>query len=287
MTRAVLFSLASLLSLVLGAVDPPATTPAASLAGCCGSKVVDSGTGDARDGIYNLTTTRFDLPVFCGDACVYSKVGSTPEDLYCFGDGDLDSMCYAPVEDNVTPPQVAPGGGGGGVENEIPAGEYYTNNLPGSNTGSLQCNILFSVENEDRQSRLDLAAMGALVTFSPANNIWSARKLRFTRIDGESSGEVKFDHLVAVFATSDIGSILRLDIKAATATSTDVTTSRLMVKNGDSTDCSGPVTYETEYGIFSEDGVYTLDIGEEGTAGQKTPWDQANGNTRFHLNPLT
>ena len=34
-----------------------------------------------------------------------------------------------------------------------------------------------------------------------------------------------------------------------------------MVKNGDSTECSGPVTYETEYGIFSEDGVYTLDIG--------------------------
>ena len=35
-----------------------------------------------------------------------------------------------------------------------------------------------------------------------------------------------------------------------------------MVKNGDGTDCTGAVTYETEYALMTEDGVYILDIGK-------------------------
>ena len=37
---------------------------------------------------------------------------------------------------------------------------------------------------------------------------------------------------------------------------------RLVVKNGDGTDCTGAVTYETEYALMTEDGVYILDIGK-------------------------
>jgi len=251
--------------------------------GCCTTKVVDSGTGDARDGTYTYSAIRGDLPVFCGDECMYTKEGASPDDLYCFGLGDLDSQCFAPVDSGVTAPLVAPIGGG---EEEVPPGEYYANQLPGANTGSLQCNTQFSVLNEDRVSRLDLAALGALVSPGPSNT-WSAKKLTFQRIDGESVGEVKFDHLVAVFAESDAGAILRLDMKASTPTSTDTATSRLVVRSGDGTDCSGPVLYETAYSIYSSDGANLLDIGTEGTAGQVTAWDQWNSNTRFHLNPLT
>ena len=38
---------------------------------------------------------------------------------------------------------------------------------------------------------------------------------------------------------------------------------RLVVKNSDGTDCTGAVTYETEYALTTEDGVYILDIGIE------------------------
>jgi len=247
---------------------------------CCSTKIVDSGTGDARDGTYYLNGTRNDLPIFCGDMCVYTKMGSTPDDIYCFGLGDLDSQCFEPVTEGVTAPNRAPEGEN---EQEVPEGEYYFNRLPGEDTSILQCGQLFSIVNEDRQSRLDLSAMGALVNFG-VDNSWTARKLTFKRIDGESSGEVQFDHLVGVFATSDAGAVLRLNIETATPTSTDTATSRLVVKNGDGTDCTGAVTYETEYALMTEDSVYILDIGNEGSV---TGWDVANADTRFHLNSLT
>merc|ERR1712226_1766477 len=103
----------------------------------------------------------------------------------------------------------------------------------------------------------------------------------FKRIDGESSGEVQFDHLVGVFATSDAGAVLRLNIETATPTSTDTATSRLVVKNGDGTDCTGAVTYETEYALMTEDSVYILDIGNEGsvmadTNGKEEDWEYAS-----------
>jgi len=249
---------------------------------CCNTKVVDSGTGDDRDGTYYYNGTRSDLPVFCGDECVYTKEGSTPDDLFCFGLGDLDSQCFEPFTEGVTAPNRAPEGEN---EPEVPEGEYYFNRLPGDDTSILQCGQLFSIVNEDRQSRLDLNEMGALVSFGP-DNTWTARKLTFKRIDGESAGEVQFDHLVGVFATSDAGAILRLNIKTATPTSTDTATSRFIVKNGDGTPCSGGVTYETEYTFFSEDAAYILDIGTEGTAGSVTGWDVASADTRFHLNSL-
>merc|ERR1740131_747129 len=78
---------------------------------CCTTKVVNSGTGDARDGVYILNTTLPNLPVFCQDQCVYTKNGTNPQDLYCFGDGDLDSECYAPQAE-ITPPQGLPDNGG-------------------------------------------------------------------------------------------------------------------------------------------------------------------------------
>jgi len=249
---------------------------------CCTTKVVDSGTGDARDGTYNLNGTRIDLPVFCGDECVYTKLGSTPDDIYCFGLGDLDSQCFEPVTESVTAPNRAPEGE---IEQEVPAGEYYFNRLPGDDSSSLQCDQLFSIVNEDRQSRLDLSSMGALVSFGPENS-WTARKLTFKRIDGESTGEVQYDHLVGVFATSDAGAVLRLNIKTATPTSTDTATSRLFAKNGDGTPCTGAVTYETEYAFFTEDLAYILDIGTEGTGGSVTGWDTATADTRFHLNNI-
>merc|ERR1712141_634937 len=73
------------------------------LAGCCTKKVVDTGTGDPRDGSYSLNGSNANLPLFCGDDCVYTKDGSSPDDLYCFGPGDVDSTCSAPVTDPVAP----------------------------------------------------------------------------------------------------------------------------------------------------------------------------------------
>ena len=52
---------------------------------------MSTGTGDDRDGVYNFNTTSSTLPAFCGDECVYTKEGS--EEIFCFGTGDIDSVC--------------------------------------------------------------------------------------------------------------------------------------------------------------------------------------------------
>jgi len=249
-------------------------------AGCCTSKVVASGTSDVRDGTYTLNGTSYNLPVFCKDSCVYTKDGTTPDDLYCFGEGDLDSECFAPLPDP-TVPQGVPGGGGGGEE-VAPPGGYYYNSLPGAENRSLRCGEVISVVTEDWSTRLDLADMNDVLA---SYNAWSSSKLRFDRIDGESTGDVNFDHLVGIFATADNGAIFRLDVKAPTDPSTTAVTARLRVTNGDGTECVGSVVYGTEYGILSEDGTKRLDIGAQG-AGTATPWDEANSNTRLHVNPL-
>ena len=56
-------------------------------------QVVNTGTGDPRDGSYSLNGSSENLPLFCGDDCLYTKDGSSPDDLYCFGPGDVDSTC--------------------------------------------------------------------------------------------------------------------------------------------------------------------------------------------------
>jgi len=249
-------------------------------AGCCTSKVVASGRSDARDGNYTLNGTSYDLPVFCKDTCVYTKNGETADDLYCFGEGDLDSECIAPLPDP-TVPQGVPGGGGGG-EVVPPPGGYYYNSLPGSVDRAIACGEVLSVVTEDRSTRLDLADMGEVLA---SYNAWSSSKLRFDRIDGESVGDVQFDHLVGIFATADNNAIFRLAVTAATEPGTTSGTARLKVTSGDGTACTGNLQYGAEYGIFSEDGTRRLDIGTLG-AGTPTPWDQANTNTRLHLNPL-
>ena len=100
---------------------------------------------------------------------------------------------------------------------------------------------------EGRLSKLDLASMSSLVTAD--HSAWSSSKLRFVRIDGPSTGDVQFDHLVGVFATkyehtvstltnvtitnhttvlhfSDVGVDYRLKITGDDALSTDTTTSK-------------------------------------------------------------
>merc|ERR1711892_189321 len=251
-------------------------------AGCCTSKVVDSGASDVRDGKYTLNGTSYNLPVFCKDTCVYTKDGTSVDDLYCFGEGDLDSECFAPLDDP-TGPQGAPQEGGGGGGGEVaPPGGYYYNKLPGSVNTELACSQVISIVAEDRSTRLDLSDLKEDV---PASyNVWSSSKLRFDRIDGESTGDVRFDHLVGIFATADNGAIFRLDVTAPTDPSTTAASARLKVTSADGTACTGNVKYGTEYAIFSEDGTKRLDIGTKG-AGTATAWDQANSNTRLHANP--
>ena len=48
-------------------------------------------------------------------------------------------------------------------------------------------------------TKLDLASMNSMVAAD--YTAWSSTKLRFDRIDGPSSGDVQFDHLVGIFAT--------------------------------------------------------------------------------------
>ena len=99
----------------------------------------------------------------------------------------------------------------------------------------------FSIVTEGRLAKLDLATQGSLVTADSSS--WSATKLRFVRIDGASSGDVHFDHLVAVFAkkyeieiillkdlyfysSSSAGVDYRLKISGEDPPSTDTTTSK-------------------------------------------------------------
>ena len=57
----------TLLSLLFSSL--PATS-----ASCCSQKVVAA--GDPRDGTYSLNGTSLELPVFCGDTCVYTRDGA-------------------------------------------------------------------------------------------------------------------------------------------------------------------------------------------------------------------
>ena len=59
----------------------------------------------------------------------------------------------------------------------------------------------------------------------------------------------------------------------------------MMVSSVDGTACTGPLQYETEYAVITSDGAGRLDIAVLG-GGTATPWDQANTNTRLHINPL-
>merc|ERR1719312_179025 len=81
-----------------------------------------------------------------------------------------------------------------------PPGGYYYNSLPGDVNRSLVCGEVISVVTEDRSTILDLGDMQEVLASYIA---WSSSKLRFDRIDGESVGDVYFDHLVGIFATAD------------------------------------------------------------------------------------
>ena len=160
--------------------------------------MVDTGTGDPRDGTYSLNDSRDSLPLFCGDECVYTKDNSSPEDLYCFGPGDVDSTCEAPVTTDPPAPEGAPQANGVRDEGEgAPPGGYYYNEYPGDLTRALQCGESISILTEDRFNKLDLA-----VDNGPEDTTQSSTKLRFERIDGPSTGEVQFDHLLAILATA-------------------------------------------------------------------------------------
>ena len=159
---------------------------------------MSTGTGDPRDGTYSLNGSHESLPLFCGDDCVYTKDNSSPEDFYCFGPGDLDSTCEAPVTDPPAPDGAPQADGGRDESGEgAPPGEYYYNEYPGDVTGPLKCGDSISILTEDRFNKLDLA-----VDNGPDDPAQSSSKLRFERIDGPNTGEVQFDHLLAIMATA-------------------------------------------------------------------------------------
>jgi len=246
---------------------------------CCLQKLVNTGTNDARDGRYSYNGTNAALPVFCADECVYTKDGEEASgDLYCFGPGDLDSECVAPGSTLPPDPEEAPsnGGGSGGSNKDtvlVPSGEYYYNSNPGSSNRSVQCGEEISVLTEDRLGKLDLSLVAAL-SVAAASTAWST-KIKFDRIDGESSGDVQLDHLMGIFASSDTGALYRLQISEPALISSSASTTKLVVKAGDGSDCSGAVQYGQQYGLFTGD--QRLDIGTGAL------WDQASSATRLHL----
>ena len=59
-----------------------------------------------------------------------------------------------------------------------------------------------SILDEGRDYKLDLGLKSNL-SEAAASTAWSTTKLKFERIDGESSGDVQFDHLMGIFALSN------------------------------------------------------------------------------------
>ena len=59
-------------------------------------------------------------------------------------------------------------------KNQVPAGEYYFNRLPGDDSGSLQCDQLFSIVNEVMtiiwQTLIILPPLGPTITTRPELN---------------------------------------------------------------------------------------------------------------------
>ena len=83
--------------------------------------------------------------------------------------------------------------------------------------------------------------LAADLSVAAASTAWSATRLKFDRIDGESSGDVQLDHLMGIFASrfdemllfisllnviySDTGALFRLQIsEPALTTSSALTT---------------------------------------------------------------
>jgi len=235
-------------------------------ASCCQAKEV-LGT-DARSGRYSFSRDDYGLPPYCTEPCVYTKDNGNNQDTFCFGEGDLSSTCLANVTEDVTAPP--------GVPDQLriapPPGAYLYNSLEGDNMEAVQCQDDLAVLDGDRYHRLDLAALP-----EASLDTWSTAKLRFVRLDGLNIGTVRYNHLVGLFATRDDDVQFRLNLNIPTTSDVDTSTSRFQIRVGGGSVCSGEVTYNTEYGLFTEDGNNRLDIGH------LTSWEESDTSTQLHL----
>ena len=108
-----------------------------------------------------------------------------------------------------------------GEPRKAPPGEYYFNRYPGQENRALLCGESLSLLTEDRMNKLDLALENG-----PEDSGMFSTSLRFERIDGPSSGQVKFSHLLAIMATASTGAMFRLEIRGETGSSSDSATTR-------------------------------------------------------------
>ena len=87
----------------------------------------------------NIAVSFFYHPIYL---IIDSKENDAdPNNLYCFGTGDIDSVCTAEGSPGPEAPTGAPVAGGQNKNSEesVPSGEYYFNKLPGTVTRAVLC----------------------------------------------------------------------------------------------------------------------------------------------------
>ena len=126
-------------------------------------------------------------------------------------------------------------------------------------------NGLVGIFSENREWRLDIGD-GAMKQAVPANHDSWATRFVIKRLDGESVGAVSDEHVVGIF--SENGQY-RLDIgdgamKRNTPATHNSWATRLKIRrlNGES---KSPIQYGDVVGVFSENGEFRLDIGDQAT----------------------
>jgi hypothetical protein len=127
----------------------------------------------------------------------------------------------------------------------------------------VQLNEVVGIFSENGQFRLDIGTDAVKQNVLASHDSWATR-LIIRRLDGQSTGPVRSNHVVGIF--SENGQY-RLDIgtdamKQNVAASHESWATRLKILQLNSSTL-GPVMYEDVVGIFSEDGKYRLDIGTD------------------------
>ncbi|XP_023335535.1 uncharacterized protein LOC111706837 [Eurytemora carolleeae] len=248
---------------------------------CCTKKLVDGADGsDTRAGIYLFNMTNFDLPTYCKNECLYVKDGDDTGELFCFGEGDLNSQCTGEITEEVNAP---PANNVQSAANKFIPG-YLTNDMPGANTNEIMCGETISISDELWERVLDIDAMGTKVAATSPSS-WSNSGLIMKREDGPSTGAVSYNHLISVWVEDPASEkMYLLNLNMPTGRQTNNAFTRFKIVNADGSACTGSLQYETAFRLVTEDDQFMLDLSSD----VLLSWMDASSNTRLHFfNPPT
>lgn len=141
----------------------------------------------------------------------------------------------------------------------------------------------------DDGSRLDIGLF-AMKKFTPVSTLTKTTMLRIQRLDGPSIGDVEDTHIVGIFSEDgkyrlDIGTAsMKMNTSPAflsTCTQLKIWPAEKASVSGDESKEGQNINYDDIIGVFSEDGLYRLNLGSDALNPQKK--DHVSSQTKLIL----